>query len=431
MYSTPASNLEEEEEPTEHWDGSYATANTQHHTHSQRNNSNSRSTGTLVSKDSQLLRRSLEKSATAFESILDNAMHRNVARRKAREREREDLLEIPPRRAQLQLQGLPRTKRELYNMVQQLRTIRAEHEGRIDDLNRAIVLHRSTTRRQATKIAVLEKASSERDQQDRAQEAATKGKLWKTTAQANLDNHNVEMMQSLKVQEKLQAKRLQQALERQDEKLIQQNEKVVERVNQAVNEAVKEALLVRDALQAEHEVVVRQRQEQHLNATVQDALRKQKEWMLQEEEKMMEGVKEREKKTEAHQLADMKAQHLESRAMELAASNASNDKLVAELRRELVEQERRSSKKIQQLETTHEKELNEIVRQEGNMVSMRGKEEVLKQKVQDYQMEIVMLQSEIIELRNGGFSGFGIAGTMGEGEDGGFAERLIMENLVF
>ena len=45
--------------------------------------------------NSQTLRRELQKQGDAFESVLDNAMRRNVARRQAREREAEFLLEAP------------------------------------------------------------------------------------------------------------------------------------------------------------------------------------------------------------------------------------------------------------------------------------------------------------------------------------------------
>jgi hypothetical protein len=149
----------------------------------------------------------------------------------------------------------------------------------------------------------------------------------------------------------------------------------------------------------------------------------------------MEGVQN----TEAHLLADMKAAHLEAHAAELAASNASHDKLIAELRRELValeertrnekmDIEKRYESKIKRLEATHEKEMNDIMQQQANIAMLKAQQKTLKKEVNDLQMENIMLKSQVVQLSldgyggdvysDDGYSGDGIDDVIGGGIDG-------------
>ena len=64
---------------SEHWDGTYATANDEPYQKAHHSPKQYRDNGTLISSDSQFLRNSLEKRADAFENVLDNAMHRTVS----------------------------------------------------------------------------------------------------------------------------------------------------------------------------------------------------------------------------------------------------------------------------------------------------------------------------------------------------------------
>lgn len=440
------------------WDSTFSKANLQQMSpreHPQ--HKNYRQDGIRISNDSKFLRQSLEKKSDAFESILDNAMRRTVARREAREREKEYLLEVPPIRAQLQLRGLPRTKRELYSMVQKLRAIRAEHEQRIDELNRAIVLHRSTTRRQASRIAKLEKDLTEKDKKEkeiRGEIAAAKGRLWKMTTGTKMEEKKnkdfnqtkKEMIQSLKnqqqkIEERFKEQEINLKLDVERETKLQLSKQDA-RVEERIQEAVSSALLERDKLQIEKDIATKKEEsnrkiemEKKMSLAISEALRKQKEWMIKEEEKMMEGVQ----KTEAHLLADMKAAHLEAHAAELAASNASHDKLIAELRRELValeertrnekmDIEKRYESKIKRLEATHEKEMNDIMQQQANIAMLKAQQKTLKKEVNDLQMENIMLKSQVVQLSldgyggdvysDDGYSGDGIDDVIGGGIDG-------------
>ena len=416
--SDPAVNNDEE------YDGTYATANLP------RQHQKKSSKHTLHNSDSQTLRRELKKQGDAFESVLDNAMRRNVARREARDREAEFLLEAPPLRAQLKLRGLPRTKRELYSNVQKLRAIRAENEQRVDELNRAIVLHRSTARRQAARVAKLEEQleeqvheSQSREEKLRKEVAAARGKLWKMNTTASLAEKGErsldltkqrmeETRQRLNETLALQEKRLAKSMEEQEQKFEQQlraetltkfeeqEKKVVVRVQQAVEDALRE----RDTATRAHKQEVEASMETRLNASVAEALRKQKEWMLKEEEKMMGDVK----KTEAHLMSDMRAQQMEQAASELSAANNSNEKLISELRRELVEQERRGDARIQRAEKVHEKEMTLVIEQRTGMEQLKIEKEQLKRREQmlvmrtkQLEMEKAMLQAQVVELRNG------------------------------
>ena len=444
---------------SEHWDGTYATANDDPpHQKAHHSPKEYRDNGTLISSDSQFLRKNLEKRADAFENVLDNAMHRTVLRRQARERENEYLLEVPPIHAQMKLRGLPRTKRELFNTVQKLRTIRSESERRIDDLNRAIVLHRSTTRRQATRIAVLEKEVEDRKQAEkefRNQAAAAKGKLWKVTSGVALKKEKMkdlnatkqQMIESLEKQEKKMEERLKSIeinfTDQVKKETMVQLSKHDTTMIRRMKETLSEALHARDQMQLDKEEAaniekqnMKHQLEKNMNQAISEALRKQKEWMVKEEEKILDGVQ----KTEAHLLADMKANHLEMQAAELAAINFSNDKLVAELRRELVEQkhsariekkkiEDRVEKKMKRLEATHEKEMNEIVHQQGNIVMLKMKEKMFEKKIDELEMENVLLKSEIVELRNG-FDGYGGDMYGGTGYDSDENDEENMDSLM-
>jgi len=334
------------------------------------------------------LRQSLEKNANAFERVLDNAIERNVARKEARQREADFFLEVPPVRAQLKLRGLPRTKAELYRMVQTLRAIRSEHEGRIDELNRAIVLHRSTTRRQAARIATLEVNLTERDQREkelRAETAAAKGKLWKSNSSSNRveETHKemkIALEQAMEIQRLEKRKFEEQLRDETHSKFIEHEKSVSKRINKAVADALQ---IHEKTTQSELEA----KMEAKLNSSVSNAIRKQKEWMLKEEEKMLDGVK----KTEAHLLADLKAASLEQHASQLAQAAKGNDQLIQELRRELSEQERKYIARIRRAEATHEKKLDTLERQNAMLQGQQKRVETLE-------MENAMLQSEIIEL---------------------------------
>jgi len=444
---------------SEHWDGTYATANDEPYQKAHHSPKQYRDNGTLISSDSQFLRNSLEKRADAFENVLDNAMHRTVLRRQARERENEYLLEVPPIHAQLKLRGLPRSKRQLFHMVQQLRTIRSESERRIDDLNRAIVLHRSTTRRQATRIAVLEKEVEDRKQAEkefRNQVAAAKGKLWKMTTGVTLKKEKMkdlndtkqQMIKSLEKQEQKMEERFKTIeinfTDQVKKETMVQLTKHDTNVTRRIKETLAEALHARDQMQLDKEEAANKEKqnmthqlEKNMNQAISAALRKQKEWMMKEEEKILDGVQ----KTEAHLLADMKANHLEMQAAELAAINSSNDKLVAELKRELIEEKKcarkekkriedRVEKKMKRLEATHEKEMNEIVHQQSNIEMLKMKEKMCEKKIDELEMENVLLKSEIVELRNG-FDGYG-GGDMygGAGYDGDENDEDDMNSLM-
>jgi hypothetical protein len=215
-------------------------------------------------------------------------------------------------------------------------------------------------------------------------------------------------------------------------------------VTRRIKETLAEALHARDQMQLDKEEAANKEKqnmthqlEKNMNQAISAALRKQKEWMMKEEEKILDGVQ----KTEAHLLADMKANHLEMQAAELAAINSSNDKLVAELKRELIEEKKcarkekkriedRVEKKMKRLEATHEKEMNEIVHQQSNIEMLKMKEKMCEKKIDELEMENVLLKSEIVELRNG-FDGYG-GGDMygGAGYDGDENDEDDMNSLM-
>jgi hypothetical protein len=417
----PAFKDDKDDEHSDDWDCSYATANLA--VRRQQRSNKSSTSDTLHYSDSQTLRRDLEEQGNAFESVLDNAMRRNVARREARDREAEFLFEAPPPRAQLQLRGLPRTKRELYSNVQKLRAIRAENEQRVDELNRAIVLHRSTARRQAARVAKLEEQLEEQVQESQSREeklrkevAAAREKLWKMNTTTNLTEKGERNLEETKQRMEearqrmdttmaLQEKRIAKAMEEQEQKFEQQlrqetltkfeeqEKKVALRIQQAVEDALRE----RDAATRAHKQEFETNMEARLNASVAEALRKQKEWMLKEEEKMMGDVK----KTEAHLMSDMRVQQMEQAASELSASNSSNEKLIEELRRELVQQQRRADARIQRAEEVHEKEMRLVVEQRTGMEQLKKHEQKLVERTKQLEMKNAMLQAQVVELRNG------------------------------
>lgn len=395
--SAPLLNFDEpsfQEDPQESWDGSYATANLPFSLKLSKSNNQER-------------RRSFEQDSDAFEHVLDTAMKRTAARQKARDREAE-FLSNPHEK----LKSLPRTKRELYATVQKLRAIRSENENRIDDLNRAMVLHRSTTRRQAIRIAKLEEQLEERDQREnelRQEIASARGKLWKAQTSTgiaekglkSLKETRIEMAKNLEIQEKRLEKALQLQKEEFQEQLREETKSKFDeqekKTSITINKAVANALRERDQIAREHKDEVEAKMEAKLNASVSQALRKQKEWMLKEEEKMMDGVK----KTEAHLMQEHKSMQLEIHAAELASAAGKSSELIKELRRELVEQKKYHEARVQRADATHDREMAQLIEQQGNIEILKVRERTAKLRVRDLENENALLQSQVIELRNG------------------------------
>ena len=91
--------------------------------------------------------------------------------------------------------------------------------------------------------------------------------------------------------------------------------------------------------------------------------------------------------------------------------------------------EDRVEKKMKRLEATHEKEMNEIVHQQGNIVMLKMKEKMFEKKIDELEMENVLLKSEIVELRNG-FDGYGGDMYGGTGYDSDENDEENMDSLM-
>ena len=95
------------------------------------------------------------------------------------------------------------------------------------------------------------------------------------------------------------------------------------------------------------------------------------------------------------------ASKLEIHAAELASAAGKSSELVKELRRELVEQKKYHEARVQRADATHDREMAQLIEQQGNIEILKVRERTAKLRVRDLENENALLQSQVIELRNG------------------------------